>query len=304
MRIFATDQFALPLPPGHTFPAVKYRRLRQEVIAAGLVPEADLLVPDSASDEEVLRVHTRDYLARVKGGSLSAAEVRVLGLPWTPDLVERSLRSCGATISAARTVASSDPPTVAVNLAGGTHHAFRDHGAGYCVFNDAAVAVRAMQTEERARRVVILDCDVHQGDGTAAIFAGDPTVFTFSIHGAQNYPLRKQASDLDIALEDGTADEAYLEALERGVDLAIERSEAELAIYLAGADPYEQDRLGRLALTREGLAGRDRFVLEACRDAGLPVVVTMAGGYARDIEDTVAIHLETVRIAASMSRFS
>ena len=195
-------------------------------------------------------------------------------------------------------------PAVAVNLAGGTHHAFRDHGAGYCVFNDAAVAARAMQAEGRARRIVILDCDVHQGDGTASIFAGDSSVFTFSIHGARNYPLRKQVSDLDVPLDDGTGDDAYLEALERGVEAAIERSEADLAIYLAGADPYEGDRLGRLKLTRKGLSRRDRFVLEACRDAGLPVVVTMAGGYARDIEDTVAIHLETVRIAASMARFS
>jgi acetoin utilization deacetylase AcuC-like enzyme len=304
MRVFATDQFALPLPAGHTFPAAKYGRLREEVLEARLVAKGELLVPEAAGDEEILRVHSPDYLARVRSGALSPAEVRELGLPWSPELVERSLRSCGATLSAARTVAGADPPALAINLAGRTHHAFRDRGAGYCVFNDAAVAARAMQAEGRARRVVILDCDVHQGDGTAAIFASDPSVFTFSIHGARNYPLRKQKSDLDIALEDGTGDAPYLRALEDGIETAIERSEADLAIYLAGADPYERDRLGRLKLTRSGLARRDRLVLEACRDAELPVVITMAGGYARDIEDTVAIHLETVRIAASLSRLS
>jgi acetoin utilization deacetylase AcuC-like enzyme len=304
MRVFATDRFTLPLPAGHTFPAAKYRRLREEVLAAGLVADGDLLVPEAAGDVEILRVHSPDYLGRVRSGTLSPAEVRELGLPWSPELVERSLRSCGATLAAARAVAGSDPPAVAVNLAGGTHHAFRDRGAGYCVFNDAAVAARAVQAEGNTRRVVILDCDVHQGDGTAAIFADDPSVFTFSIHGAKNYPLRKQKSDLDIALEDGTGDGPYLEALEAGIGAALERSEAELAIYLAGADPYAGDRLGRLKLTRSGLARRDRLVLEACRGAGLPVVIAMAGGYARDIEDTVAIHLETVRIAASLSGFN
>jgi acetoin utilization deacetylase AcuC-like enzyme len=272
----------------------KYARLRQRVVAAALVAPEDLVVPHAATDEELLRVHDPDYLRRVCEGSLSAEEVRVLGLPWSAALVERSRRSCGASIEACRAALEDG---MAVNLAGGTHHASHDRGAGYCVFNDAAVATRTLQAEGRVRRVVILDCDVHQGDGTAAIFANDPTVFTFSIHGARNYPLRKPPSDLDVGLADGTGDAAYLDALDRGVREALERAGAELAIYLAGADPFAGDRLGRLAVSKQGLAEPDRLVFQRCRAAGLPVAVTMAGGYARDVEDTVEIHLRTVREA-------
>jgi acetoin utilization deacetylase AcuC-like enzyme len=175
--------------------------------------------------------------------------------------------------------------------------AFADHGEGYCVFNDSVIAARVMQAEGRVRRVVIIDCDVHQGNGIAAILAGDETIFSFSIHGAKNYPFRKERSNLDIALEDGTDDAAYLAALERGLDHAIEQSCADLAIYLAGADPYEDDRLGRLKVTKMGLLERDRMVLEACRSAGIPVAITMAGGYARNIADTVDIHASTLRLA-------
>jgi acetoin utilization deacetylase AcuC-like enzyme len=310
MIAFCTDHFHLPLPPGHSFPVSKYARLREEVAAAGIVPAQNLLIPPAACDEELLRVHDPGYLQEVRTGELSAAKLRALGLPWSPGLVERSLRSCGATIAAAREVTRPELKArcargrlvVAVNLAGGTHHAFRDRCAGYCIFNDAAVAARTMQAEGRCRRVMVIDCDVHQGDGTAEIFATDPTVFTFSIHGARNYPLLKRTSDLDIPLDDGTGDGDYLRALEDGLELALSRFPAELVIYLAGADPYQGDRLGRLKLSRQGLADRDRHVLQRCRDAGIPVVVTMAGGYARDIEETVAIHLETIRIAASLSR--
>jgi acetoin utilization deacetylase AcuC-like enzyme len=269
-------------------------------VAAALVDPEDLVVPHAATDEELLRVHAPDYLRRVCAGTLSAEEVRALGLPWSVALVERSRRSCGATIEACWAALEDG---VAVNLAGGTHHASRDRGAGYCVFNDAAVAARALQAEGRVRRVVILDCDVHQGDGTAAIFAADPTVFTFSIHGARNYPLHKPPSDLDVGLEDGTGDAAYLDALDRGVQQALERAGAELAIYLAGADPFAGDRLGRLALSKHGLAERDRLVFQRCRAAGLPVAVTMAGGYGRDVEDTVEIHLRTVCEAIPLSHF-
>ena len=187
---------------------------------------------------------------------------------------------------------------VAVSLSGGTHHAFPDHGAGYCIFNDVAVAVRAMQAEGRARRVLIVDCDVHQGDGTAAIFAGDSSVFTFSIHGAKNFPLHKEQSDLDVDLPDGTADADYLDALEIGLERSLALACADLAIYIAGADPFEGDTLGRLALSQGGLAARDRLVFEQCRGAGLPISVVMGGGYAKNIQDTVAIQAETVRIAA------
>jgi acetoin utilization deacetylase AcuC-like enzyme len=214
-------------------------------------------------------------------------------------MVERSRRSAGATLAAARAALAGG---CGVNLAGGTHHAFRGRGEGYCVFNDAAVAARAMQAEGRAQRVAVIDCDVHQGNGTASILAGDETVFTFSIHGAKNFPFRKEASDLDIELGDGTGDAAYLEALERGLTETLARSRPQLAIYLAGADPWGDDRLGRLALTKEGLGARDRLVLETLKNRGIPVAICMAGGYGRRMEDTVDIHFRTVETAASLFR--
>lgn len=298
MKIFYSDTFVLPLPEGHRFPMQKYALLRQRVAEAGIVGPGDMNVPDAASDAELARAHTAEYLQRVKAGALTPQEVRRIGFPWSPAMVERSRRSSGATIAACRAALRDG---FAANLAGGTHHAYADHGEGYCVFNDSAVAARAMQTEQRAGRVVIIDCDVHQGNGTAAILAGDPTVYTFSIHGAKNFPFHKEQSDLDIALEDGAGDEAYLAALDAGLCQALEESRADLAIYLAGADPYEGDKLGRLKLTKPGLAARDRMVLEYCRDAGLPVAITMAGGYARDVADTVDIHLQTVKLAAELA---
>lgn len=295
MHIFYTDRYVLPLPEGHRFPMSKYARLRERVEAARLSGADPLSEPPAATDDELARAHDREYVRRVTQGDLTAADMRRIGFPWTPEMVERSRRSAGATIAACRAALDTG---IAVNLAGGTHHAFRDRGEGYCVFNDSAVAALAMQAEGRARRVVVLDCDVHQGNGTAAILAHDPTVFTFSIHGANNFPFRKEVSDLDIELPDGTGDEAYLEALDRGVCHALSASQADLAIYLAGADPFEDDRLGRLSLTKAGLAARDHLVFRLCREAGLPVAVTMAGGYGRTIDDTVDIHFSTVAIAA------
>lgn len=297
MQIFYADSFVLPLPPGHRFPMAKYAMLRERVMAAGLVPPEDLRVPPAATDDELARAHTPAYIERCQQGQLSAQEQRRIGFPWSPQMVERSRRSAGATLAACRVALSG---AVGVNLAGGTHHAFADHGAGYCVFNDAAVAARTMQAEGLARRVVILDCDVHQGDGTAAILAHDPSIFTFSIHGANNFPFRKQQSDLDLALPDQTGDDAYLDALEQGVQQALALARADLAIYLAGADPYFDDRLGRLALTKAGLAERDRLIFHYCRAYGLPLTIVMAGGYARTISDTVDIHFQTVAGAASL----
>lgn len=291
MQIYYSDTFVLPLPPGHRFPMAKYAMLRERITAAGLVPPPDLRVPPAASDAELARVHDSHYIARCQAGELSAQEQRRIGFPWSPQMVERSRRSAGATLAACRAALSGTP---GINLAGGTHHAFADHGAGYCVFNDAAVAARAMQAEGRVRRVVILDCDVHQGDGTAAILADDPSIFTFSIHGAKNFPFRKQRSDLDLELPDQTGDDAYLDALEAGVRQALAAARADLVIYLAGADPYFDDRLGRLALTKAGLAERDRVIFHYCRAAGLPLAIAMAGGYARTISDTVDIHFQTV----------
>lgn len=299
MHIFYSDIFVLSLPAGHRFPMQKYALLRRRIIEGGIVAPQDLHIPLPATDADITRAHAPDYLWRVQHGALTAQEMRRIGFPWSPELVARSRRSSGATIAACRAALTDG---VAVNLAGGTHHAFHDHGEGYSVFNDSAIAARAMQAEGRVRRVVIIDGDVHQGNGTAAILADDPTIFTFSIHGAKNYPFRKQQSDLDIALDDGTDDAAYLDALERGLYRALELADADLAIYLAGADPFIDDKLGRLALSKNGLAERDLMVLEYCCAAGIPVAITMAGGYARDIADTVDIHVQTVRAAAEMQR--
>lgn len=297
MKIFYSDTFVLPLPEGHRFPMQKYALLRQRVTEAGLCAPADLTLPHAADDLELGRAHRAEYVRRVQAGALTAQELRRIGFPWSPQMVERSRRSSGATIAACRAALEQG---VAVNLAGGTHHACSDHGEGFCVFNDSAVAARAMQAEGRARRVLVVDCDVHQGNGTAEICAGDPTVFTFSIHGAKNFPFRKQPSDLDIDLEDGTADDAYLDALRQGLDQAVERARADLAIYLAGADPYHGDTLGRLSLTKSGLLERDLLVFRRLQQAGVPFAVAMAGGYARTIADTVEIHYQTVRAAAKL----
>lgn len=291
MKAFYCDQFVLPLPEGHRFPMEKYRLLRERVLASGLVRPEDLIVPPAATDEEILRVHDPDYLRRVQAGELERAEVRRIGFPWSPAMVERSRRSAGGTILACREALRNG---AAVNLAGGTHHAFRDRGEGFCVFNDAAIAARSLQAGSLVRRVVIVDTDVHQGNGTAAIFADDPSVFTFSIHGRNNFPFHKEKSDLDVELEDGTSDEAYLAALSGGLDRALAAAGADLAIFVSGADAHEGDRLGRLQVSRAGLLARDRLVFERCGRAGLPVAVVMAGGYGRDVNETVEVHLQTV----------
>ena len=298
MQIFYSDTFVLPLPEGHRFPMQKYALLRERVAASGVVAPADMHVPEPAGDADLLRAHAADYVRRVQGGQLTPQEIRRIGFPWSPGMVERSRRSSGATMAACRAALRDG---FAANLAGGTHHAYADHGEGYCVFNDSAIAARAMQAERRARRVVIVDCDVHQGNGTAAILAGDETIYTFSIHGAKNFPFHKEQSDLDIALEDEAGDQEFLDALDHGLCQALEQSRADLAIYLAGADPFHDDKLGRLKLTKAGLAERDRMVFEYCQGAGIPVAISMAGGYARDVRDTVDIHFATVRRAAELA---
>jgi acetoin utilization deacetylase AcuC-like enzyme len=297
MLAFYSDTFVLPLPPGHRFPMRKYALLREKLIAECILPADHLRLPEPATDAQILRVHTADYWRRLQAGALTPQEQRRIGFPWSPQMVERTRRVSGGTIAACRAALDEG---IAFNLAGGTHHAHSGFGAGYCVSNDSAVAVRAMQAEKRVRRVVIIDCDVHQGDGTARIFAGDSSVFTFSIHGEKNFPFYKARSSLDIELRDQTTDDEYLALVEEGVSRAIAHAGADLAIYLAGADPYVGDRLGRMAVSMSGLAQRDRLVLESCRAAGLPVVVTMAGGYAPDVEDIAAIHAQTVRIAAAI----
>lgn len=294
MQIYYSDTFVLPLPEGHRFPMRKYALLRERVAAAQLVPPERMHIPPAADDTELSRAHTADYVERVQAGALSLQEIRRIGFPWSPAMVERSRRSAGATIAACRAALDGG---VGANLAGGTHHAFADYGAGFCVFNDSVVAARAMQAEGRVQRILIVDCDVHQGDGTAAICADDPTIFTFSIHGAKNFPFRKQQSDLDIELPDHTPDAPYLDALEGGLRTALESSRPDLIIYLAGADPYYDDRLGRLALTKAGLAARDQLIFDYATLAGLPLAISMAGGYARNIHDTVDIQFQTISAA-------
>ncbi len=294
MRLFYTDVFVLPLPPGHRFPMEKYARLRQALLAGGQFNEADFHLPHAATDEELARAHDPAYIQAVSCGALDEKAKKAIGFPWSEGMVERSRRSAGATICACRAALADG---VSANLAGGTHHAFADHGEGFCVFNDAAVAARAMQVEGRAGRILIVDCDVHQGNGTASILRGDDSIFTFSIHGARNYPFDKEESDLDIELPDGCTDEAYLLHLDHGLDTAFNLARPDLVIYLAGADPYHDDRLGRLALSFDGLRERDRRVFQYCRQADLPLAISMAGGYARNIDDTVQIHRNTIELA-------
>jgi len=294
MQAFHSDRYLLPLPVGHRFPRSKYRLLRERVV--GL---ADLEASEAqpVGDADLVRVHDPAYVAAVTSGTLGAAEQRAIGFPWSEGMVERSRRSVGATVAAARAALAEG---VAANLAGGTHHASASRGSGYCVFNDVAVASRILQAELARLRIVVVDLDVHQGDGTAAIFAGDPSVFTISLHGAKNFPFRKAASDLDVALPDGCGDADYLSALEHALGVLGEEHGARpfgLAFYLAGADPHEGDRLGRLKLSSAGLLSRDRRVLTLLGELRIPVALTMAGGYGHDLDVTVAIQAATIEAA-------
>jgi len=291
---WSSAKYSFPLPEGHRFPISKYALLRERVIEDGIVEAEHLHDPARVSREDLLLVHSADYIDRFTTGRLSADEERRLGFPWSPALVERSYRAAGGTLEAAAYAVAHG---IAMNLAGGTHHAFPSHGEGFCVFNDTAVAIRALQRDGRIRRALVVDLDVHQGNGTHAIFAGDESVFTFSMHGGKNYPFHKVAGCLDIELNDGTNDDEYLDQLFHTLPTAIAKSRADLVVYLAGADPHENDRLGRLRLTFDGLARRDAFVLEQVREVGLPVAVTIAGGYGRSIDDTVRVHATTARIA-------
>jgi acetoin utilization deacetylase AcuC-like enzyme len=297
MQAFASDHHELPLPPGHRFPMAKYRLLRERVQHA--LPGVRVQPAPAATEGELALAHTPAYIGAVLQGGLDAAAQREIGFPWSPSMAERSRRSTGATIAAARAALSEG---VAVNLAGGTHHAGADRGSGYCVFNDVAVAARLMQAEWRRRQVLplqvlVIDLDVHQGNGTAAIFAGDASVFTLSLHGAHNFPFRKVAGDLDVDLPDGCGDADYLAALDGALDAVDARLAAtppRLAFYLAGADPHEGDRLGRLKLSAAGLAARDRRVFGWLAERGVPVAMAMAGGYGLDLEAMVAVQLATV----------
>ena len=299
MRLYAFHRAPLTLPAGHPFPASKYALLRESVVQA--CPEMPLLDAPEATEGELALVHEPSYIDRVQRGLLSGAEQREIGFPWSVQMAQRARLSVGATTAAARAALTDG---VAAQLAGGTHHAQAGKGSGYCVFNDVAVAARLMQVERhrmlrQGLQVLVLDLDVHQGNGTAAIFQDDPSVFTLSLHGARNFPFRKQASDLDVELPDGCDDATYLAALDDALAQAWRRlpRPADLVFFLAGADPHEADRLGRLRLTSDGLRQRDEQVFEALLERRIPVAVVMAGGYGRDVGVTVAIHLQTLRLA-------
>ena len=295
MKAFAHDVYTYPLPEGHRFPLGKYRLVRE-----GAEASEEIAVTDAraATDEELRLAHEPDYLGRVGRGELARREELALGLPWSAALVERARRSVGATLQAADAALADG---VAANVGGGTHHAFADCGRGFCVFNDVVVAARALRSAGRVRRMLVVDLDVHQGDGTHAAFLEDPETFTFSVNGFRNYPFRRVPGDLELDLADGTGDEAYLDGVARLLPQAVARSRPDLCFYLAGADPYERDRLGRLALSRAGLAARDELVRDTLARAGVATCVTLAGGYADPIEDTVEINLNTLRQFASRS---
>lgn len=293
MRAFAHDVYVYPLPDSHRFPLPKYRLVRE---GAEAEPSIAVHAAPEASWDELAHTHTAGYLERMRTGQVNRQAQLALGLPWSPELVARSLRAVGATIAAARATLD-DAAGVAANLGGGTHHAFPDEGRGFCVFNDVVTALRTLRTERAAvRRFLVVDLDVHQGDGTHACLCEDPEAFTLSINGFHNYPFRRVPGDLEADLPDGAGDDRYLGELDRLLPAAIERSRPQLAFVLAGADPYEGDRLGRLALTKDGLGARDRLARDTLAAAGIPVCLTLAGGYAEPIEHTVEINLTTLRI--------
>ncbi len=297
MQVYYAATQLQKLPDGHRFPMGKYELLRQRL--ASELPQLRLQLAPEASDGELALAHTPDYIDAVVQGQLSPEQQREIGFPWSKGMVERARRSVGATVCAARTAFKEG---IAANLAGGTHHAYAHKGGGFCVFNDVAVSARLMQAEwgrqnSRSLQVAVVDLDVHQGNGTADIFAHDKSVFTLSMHGEKNFPFRKAASDLDVALPDGCNDETYLEALSRALDALPNRCAPDLVFYLAGADPHEGDRLGRLHLSFEGLRQRDQMVFAWAKDRRLPLAMAMAGGYGRDITDTVQVQINSFALA-------
>jgi acetoin utilization deacetylase AcuC-like enzyme len=295
MDLFYSDTFELPLPDGHRFPMAKYtllrNRIEQQLVGSGA---CQLSLPPAATDEQLLLVHTLDYVSAIKSGDLTKVQERRIGFPWSEKMVERSRRSTGASIAAGL---SAQQNGVAINLAGGTHHSFADSGQGFCVFNDVCVASRVLQQAGLANNVLVIDLDVHQGNGTSSIVKNDPSIFSFSMHCSKNYPFKKTSGDLDLALPAGTEDTYYLDQLRYGL-VEIERQfEADFVFYLAGADPFVGDRLGLLSLSKAGLRARDEIVFGFCKERKIPAAAAMAGGYAPHIEDIVDIHFSTVQTA-------
>ncbi|QWE08294.1 histone deacetylase family protein [Polynucleobacter ibericus] len=297
MKAFYTDHFVLPLPAGHRFPMEKYSRLRDLVSS---LSEIELVEAPPATDTQILYAHDPSYLIKVIEGNLSAQEQREIGFPWSEKMVERSRRSAGATVAGAKTALQEG---IAANLAGGTHHAYRDAGSGFCVFNDSAIAARTLQKEiNPSLKIAIIDLDVHQGNGTASILQNDDSIFTLSMHGENNFPFKKEESDLDLGLADGCNDETYLHSLGECLDQLDARFKADCLIFLAGADPHEGDRLGRLQLSTEGMRLRDEAVFQYALDRQIPIAFSMAGGYGKEIESTVDIHFQTIKTALQFQK--
>ena len=292
MQVFYTPRYYADIGPGHVFPIRKFQLVRDRLLAEGTIEPSEIVEPSPAPLEDVLLVHTTDYISRLCSGNLTTKEIRRLGLPWSESLVQRSFYAAGGTLDATR---ASLAEGYSSNLAGGTHHSFSDRGEGFCVLNDVAIAIRAMRARKLIQRAAIVDCDVHQGNGTATIFAGDDDTFTFSIHGANNYPLFKAQSTLDVELADSTSDTQYLDTLAKHLP-AVFAADPEIVFYLAGADPYKADKLGRLALSIDGLRERDAYVLRECYKREVPIVTVMSGGYGKDINDTIEIHCNTIRM--------
>jgi acetoin utilization deacetylase AcuC-like enzyme len=297
VKAFYTDHFVLPLPAGHRFPMEKYSRLRDLV---GNITGIDLVEAPPASDTQLLYAHDPSYIIKVIEGKLSEQEQREIGFPWSEKMVERSRRSAGATVAAAKAALQEG---IAANLAGGTHHAYRDSGSGFCVFNDSAIAARTLQKEiSHKLKIAVIDLDVHQGNGTASILQNNDSIFTLSIHGENNYPFKKEESDLDLGLADGCNDETYLHALSNSLDQLEARFKADCLIFLAGADPHEGDRLGRLKISKDGMRLRDEMVFKYALDRQLPVAFSMAGGYGKEIDSTVDIHFQTITTALQFQK--
>lgn len=296
MRVFYTPRYYADIGEGHVFPIRKFERVRDRLLAEGTLQPHEVIEPQPAGIADVLLVHTEDYVTRLRAGLLTPREIRRLGLPWSKALVRRSFLAAGGTLRAARWALEAG---IGSNLAGGTHHSFPDHGEGFCVLNDVAIAIRTLKRDGLIKRAAVVDCDVHQGNGTAAIFADDESVFTFSMHGAKNYPLFKMRSTVDVELEDGTGDEFYLETLAAQLP-RIFAHRPDIIFYLGGADPYVGDKLGRLALSIEGLRARDELVLSECKRRGVPTTTVMSGGYAEEIGDMIEIHCNTIRAAKTI----
>jgi len=290
-RIFYSPYYYADIGENHVFPIRKFELVRSKLLEEGTLQPDEIVEPEAAAVEDVCLVHTEDYITRLRNGTLTTKEIRKLGLPWSQSLVRRSFHAISGTINAARFALENE---ISSNLAGGTHHAFPDRGEGFCVLNDVAVAIRVLQREKLANRFLIIDCDVHQGNGTAFIFKADEDVYTFSMHGEKNYPLFKETSNLDLELPDKTTDKEFLEILNEALP-RIFLHNPDIVFYLGGADPYEKDKLGRLNLSIEGLRQRDETILEFAKSKNVPVVTVMSGGYALDINDTVEIHCNTIR---------